>query len=203
MPGCKCFVSNASVFSRPLQINFFFAAPSYYRCFRTIVASSFLPSHLLIMKSPQTEITFLTKQASTSDGEILTGWPEDGSGSRSLPPSPVSAAAAAVKCHCQLLFLGFHGLCETHFLRLNTLCQGRKGPISKLLCPGFDRKHLKANGSRGSSTDEISISSRPPSAVTQWLHFLYTGLQFLHSVFVICRDGSDVAAVISGVKTLR
>lgn len=199
MPGCKCFVSNSSVFSRLLQINIFFAAASYYRCFRTIVAS-----HLLIRKSPQTEITFLTKQASTSDGEILTGWPEDGGGSRPPPPiPPVRAAAATLKCHCQLLFLGFHGLCETHFLRLNTLCQGRKGPISKLLFPGFDRKHLTANGSRGSSTDEISISSRPPSAVTQWLHFLYTGLQFLHSVFVICRDGPGVAAVISGVQTLR
>lgn len=108
MPGCKCFVSNVSVFSRLLQINFFFfsAAPCYYRHFRTIVASSFLPSHLLIMKSPQTEITFLTKQASTSDGEILTGWPEDGSGSRS-PPFPRQRGSSSGEMPLSVIVLGF------------------------------------------------------------------------------------------------
>lgn len=39
---------------------------------------------------------------------------------------PLVRAVTAVKCHCQLLFCGCHGLCEIHFLCLNTFCQERK-----------------------------------------------------------------------------
>ena len=56
------------------------------------------------------------------------------------------SAITAVKCHCQLLFSACHGLCEIHFLCLNTFCQARKDPNSNLLWPVFDREHLTANG---------------------------------------------------------
>lgn len=59
---------------------------------------------------------------------------------------PPIRAVTAVKCHCQLLFSGCHGLCEIHFLCLNTFCQARKDPNSNLFWPVFDRKHLTANG---------------------------------------------------------
>lgn len=94
---------------------------------------------------------------------------------------PPVRAAPPVKCHCQLLYLGFRGSYETHFLCLNTFCQGRKGPIWNLLCPALDREHLTANGSVAPSQMRYPSVPALPSVVTQWLHFLYTGLQFLQS----------------------
>lgn len=116
---------------------------------------------------------------------------------------PTISLAAAAKCHCHLLFSGFHGLCETHFIRLNTLCQGRKGPVLKLLCPVFDRKQLTANGSRAPP------QMRYPSALGRLL-FFHNGFiffirdynSFTLTVFVICGEGSDAATAISGIQIL-
>lgn len=116
---------------------------------------------------------------------------------------PTISVAAAVKCHCRLLFSGFHGLCETHFLRLNTLCQGRKGPISKLHCLVFDRKHLTANGSRAPPQMRyLSALGRLLLFHNGFIFFIRDYNSFSLIVFVICGEVLDTAAVISGIQTL-
>lgn len=113
------------------------------------------------------------------------------------------SAAAAVKCHRLLLFSGFQRLCETHFLRLNLLCQGRKGPISKLFCLVFDRKHLTANGSRAPpQTRYLSTLSRLLFFHNGFIFFRRDYNSFTLIVFVICGEVLDTAAVISGIHTL-
>lgn len=115
---------------------------------------------------------------------------------------PNLSVAAAVKCYCHLLFSGFHGLCEAHFLRLNTLCQGRKGPISELLCPVFDWKHLTATGSRAPP------QMRYPSALGRLLLFHNGFIFFLRDynsfTLIVCYlwGRLDAAALISSIQTL-
>lgn len=75
---------------------------------------------------------FVTKQAASSNWEmnILTF------DHRMVAAQvPLVTATPAVKRHCQSLLCCFHGLCEIHFLCLNTFCQGRKGPMSNFLHP--------------------------------------------------------------------
>lgn len=94
---------------------------------------------------------------------------------------PLVRAIAAMRCHCQLLLYGCHCSCEIHFLCLNTLCQGRKDPNYNLLCPVFDREHLTANGCLASSQPSDIHLSWTACCLSQWLHFLYTGLHLLYS----------------------
>lgn len=121
---------------------------------------------------------------------------------RMVAAASPTLSKAAVKCHWHLLFSGFHGLCEAHFLCFNTLCQGRKGPIWKLLCPVFDRKHLTANGSRAPP------HMRYPSALGRLLLFHNGFIFFLRDynsfTLIICHPWGrlDAAAVISGIHTL-
>lgn len=124
----------------------------------------------------------------TSDGEILTGWPRGGGSSSEMPLS--------------LIVLGFSWLMWNPFSPFEYALSGKKRSSLEASLPSVWQEASDSKWQQGSSTDEISISTRPPSVVPQWLHFLSTGLQFLHSVFVICGEGLDAAAVISGLQTL-
>lgn len=84
-------------------------------------------------------------------------------------------AITTVKCHCQLLFCDCHGLCETHFLRLNTFCQGRNDPNSNLSSPVSDRERLTEKWlHRLLHRWFHQTSASHWDCLPQWLHLCYT-----------------------------
>lgn len=83
----------------------------------------------------------------------------------------------AVKCHCQLLFCGCHGLCEIHFFCLSTFCQRWKDPNSNRVCQlltGSIWRLLGLFTHRSSS-----VLGKPKTIFYNSIHFFKTNLQLL------------------------